>query len=204
MDNTAQDEQGLPEHGTRICWEGHTAYSADYVQRLRPGHYEREVFTYIIFYDDRAYCVRPNEKDWWMSRPYVSRGWRDLAEYLEDMFDRRVKRDPCVFQRGDDGITRCIIQAHEHECVVTTPVFKEPELPPITNIRRYRYRPGDKIVVRLQQRLSLEEGDFIQRLVAERLGIPSLSHILVIDNRGDIKVLRNTEEGANESRKDEQ
>jgi hypothetical protein len=195
MDNTAQDERGLPEHGVRICWDGHVAYSVDYLRRLGAGHYELEVFTYIIFYGDRAYGVRPDEKEWWMSRPYVSRGWLDIAEYLSNMVNERTKNDECVFQKGEDGITRCIISAHEHERVMTTPVFKEPELPPITNIRRYRYRPGDKIIVRLQRRLSQDMVNYVQKVVANRLGLPNLGDVLVLDEGNDIRILRNTQEG---------
>jgi hypothetical protein len=103
-----------------------------------------------------------------------------------------VNSDFCVFERGADGITRCTISAHEHERVTTAPVFKEPELPPITNIRRYRYRPGDKIVVRIQRRLSSEMADYVQKVVASRLDLPSMNDVLILDEGNDVKVLRNT------------
>lgn len=69
-----------------------------------------------------------------------------------------------------------------------------PPLPAVTNIRRYRYRPGDRIVVRVNYRLGDYEGDRVQEIVAMRLGIPDPRDVLVLDSGSDIKVLRNTAE----------
>lgn len=74
------------------------------------------------------------------------------------------------------------------------------DLPPITNIRRYRYRPGDRIIVRINQRLSEDEARHAQETVADVLGIPRISEVLVLDSGADIKVLRNTSDPEDRAR----
>lgn len=70
-------------------------------------------------------------------------------------------------------------------------------MPPITNIRRYRYRPGDRIIARINHRLDQSMAVYVQRMIAERLGIPNIGDVLVLDAGGDIKVMRNTAEASN-------
>lgn len=67
-------------------------------------------------------------------------------------------------------------------------------MPPITNIRRYRYRPGDRIIVRINQRLSQYDGNRVRQIIADALSIPNAEYVLILDGGADVKVLRNTQE----------
>ena len=207
MENTAQNDRGLPEHGDRICWDGHVAYRDSYLYYLPPGDFARENFTYAIVYGDQTYGVRPDEKDWWLQRPYVTRGWADIIEWINQRFPIQLKvseghepGDNCPACAADlqaiiDGAQAMQQPTHKHKQEDMNPKFQPPELPPITNIRRYRYRPGDKIVVRINMRLSQDEAQHVKGVVANTLVLPSLDDVLVIDAGGDIKVLRNTSQG---------
>lgn len=148
--DTAMNDLGTPEHqDVRIVWDGHIAYSLNHIRALEANTWERTVFTQIIVYGDRGYCVAPADLNWWLKQPYIERPL-DIARFLA--------------------------------------------IPPIVSIRRYRYRPGDRLIVRINQRVDMAQADWIQRMVAERMGIPNVGDVLVLDNGSDIKVMRNTEE----------
>lgn len=149
--DTAKNDLGTPEHGWRIVWDGHIAYSLEHILSLEQNTWERTVFTQILVYGDRGYCVPPTDLDWWLRQRYIDRPL-DIARFLA--------------------------------------------FPQITNIRRYRYRAGDRIIVRTRKRLNMDEGRHAQEVVAYTLGIPSIGDVLVLDGGDDIKVMRNTEETA--------
>lgn len=148
--DTAKNDMGTPEHDTRIVWDGHIAYSLQHILALEEQTWERTVFTQIIVYGDRGYCVSPTDLDWWLRQRFIERPL-GLAQWLA--------------------------------------------FPKVTSIRRYRYRAGDRIIVRINQRISMDEMRRALDIVSESLGVPR-NCVLILDHGDDVKILRNTEETA--------
>jgi len=66
-------------------------------------------------------------------------------------------------------------------------------LPEVQNIRRYRYRSGDRIIIRILENTDQITGESIIDLVSATLGVPS-EHILLFKRGSDIKVMREVKE----------
>ena len=75
------------------------------------------------------------------------------------------------------------------------------ELPPVTSIRRYRYREGDHLVVRINERITDATGDYVRTIVSMTLGVPR-DCILILSQGSDLKVVRNVPEAQVEPLKD--